>query len=103
MGVPFPVGEQPDEQAWYDAHAAAWEAEVRELQARIEALERLEKTANEAGLFWRRWDKARIETLERALKDIRAYATNPIMETARTGFSIIEKTANAALRGEERG
>jgi len=44
---------------------------------------------------------ARIEALERALKDIRAYATNPIMETARTGFSIVEKIANAALRGEE--
>jgi len=27
VGVPFPVGEQPDEQDWYDAHAAAWEAD----------------------------------------------------------------------------
>jgi len=42
--------------------------------------------------------KARIEALERALKEIRAYAANPNMEIARTGFSIIEKTANAALR-----
>jgi len=56
------------------AHVAAWEADI-----------------------------ARREALEQALKDIRAYATNPIMEIARTGFSIIEKTANAALRGEERG
>jgi len=33
VGVPFPVGEQPDEQAWYDAHATAWEADMAQKEA----------------------------------------------------------------------
>ena len=44
MGLPFPVGEQPDEQAWYDAHAAAWEADI----AQRKALEKSLKTCSVA-------------------------------------------------------
>jgi len=30
-GLPFPVGEQPDEQLWLDAHADAWEEDVSDV------------------------------------------------------------------------
>ena len=63
VGVPFPVGEQPDEQDWYDAHAAAWEAEVRELQARIEALENPGfQAAVAAGLADLGWQRVQVYT-----------------------------------------
>jgi len=51
-GLPFPVGEQPDEQDWYDAHAAAWEADI----ALRETLERAVIWAQQ--YFWRIGEKA---------------------------------------------
>lgn len=33
-GLPIPVGEQPDEQAWLDAHADAWKAQVKKAEER---------------------------------------------------------------------
>lgn len=38
-----------------------------------------------------------LDILKQALLEVRAYAKNPTMELARTGFSVIEKIATKAL------
>ena len=86
-GLPFPVGEQPDEQLWLDAHADAWEEDVSDVctinaelnttiirqQKRIKALERDLRWVMDFAKGQEPWDDdgnvARFNQIEAALEE----------------------------------
>jgi hypothetical protein len=52
-GLPMPIGPQPDEQLWLDAHADAWKECEAERDALILALTKAEALLKESNMFLR--------------------------------------------------